>query len=232
MINLNGKYDQLSKEIQQLKQLLNNERKDNDLLQKEKEKREKEKLISENKLIEKLNKDNLYEMSLKSLNEVLKLNSYNVFKELKKKENIFFKKVEPLIDSQIKISDDKEINDIKNLLNQKIDKAEIYSIYYEGIKYFFFGLEEKNPIFYFDIFSSEARKHIKYLIGFTEILEKNTNIIDIECKNQGAIMFFADLMLQGDKLYNIMNFANKESQNNKEIIKILITCFNMQNYED
>ena len=39
-------------------------------------------------------------------------------------------------------------------------------------------------------------------------------------------------MLQGDKLYNIMNFANKESQNNKEIIKILITCFNMQNYED
>lgn len=45
-------------------------------------------------------------------------------------------------------------------------------------------------------------------------------------------MFLADLMLQGDKLYNIMNFANKESQNNKEIIKILITCFNMQNYED
>jgi len=259
--NLYSKYDQLAKEIQQLKQSLSDERKDNKLLQKEKdmEKKEKEKLISENKLIEQLSKDNLYEMSLKSLNEVLKLNSYNVsyiiknignlnligkllnnsfycfemvFKELKKKENIFFKKVEPLIDSQIKISDGKEINDIKNLLNQKIDKAEIYSIYYEGIKYFLFGLEEKNPIFYFDIFNSEARKHIKYLIGFTEILEKNTNIIDIESKYQEAIMFLADLMFKSDKLYNIMNFANKESQDNKEIIKILITCFNMQNYKD
>ena len=155
-----------------------------------------------------------------------------VLKELKKKENIFYKKVEPLIDSKIKLSDDKEINDIKNLLKQKIDKAEVYSIYYEGIKYFLFGLEEKNSIFYFDIFTSEARKHIKYLIGFTEILEKNTNIIDIEYKYQGAIMFLADLVFQADKLYNIMNFANKESQNNKEIIKILITCFNMKNYED
>ena len=45
-------------------------------------------------------------------------------------------------------------------------------------------------------------------------------------------MFLADLMFKSDKLYNIMNFANKESQDNKEIIKILITCFNMQNYKD
>ena len=197
-------------------------------------------------------------MSLKSLNDVLKLTSYNVtniiknvknlnlirkllnnsfycfemvFKELKKKENLFFKKVEPLIDGQINFSDDKEINEIKNLLKQKIDKAEIYSIYYEGIKNFLFGLEEKNPIFYFSVFNSEARKNIKYLIGFTEILEKNKNITDIECKYQGAIMFLADLMFEGDKLNNIMNFANKESQDNKEIIKILIACINIKNYE-
>ena len=258
--NLNSKYDQLEKEMQELKKLYNDENIDNKLIQKEKEmeKKEKEKLISENKFIEQLSKDNLYEMSLKSLNDVLKLTSYNVtniiknvknlnligkllnnsfycfemvFKELKKKENLFFKKVEPLIDGQINFSDDKEINEIKNLLKQKIDKAEIYSIYYEGIKNFLFGLEEKNPIFYFYVFNSEARKNIKYLIGFTEILEKNKNITDIECKYQGAIMFLADLMFEGDKLNNIMNFANKESQDNKEIIKILITCINIKNYE-
>ena len=270
--NLNKKYDILSNNFKELMQELKTDRQNNNSIKAKKEELEKEnkKLDSELKLNEYTYKNNLYETSIQSLNNILKLqstaitfilknkdklelieelykNAFNcfelVFKYFKKKEGLFFEIIEPFIDGDKDILNVKENVNIKNMLIQKIVKSDIYSPYYEGLKNFLFGFDEKSPTEAFEFMKGATRKNIKYLFGFTEILEKNSSIENIEYKYQGTIIYLLYLMMGKDKLSIVKELARKDCENKKDkstikdcqengnIIKTMISLLNGKNYE-
>ena len=270
--NLNKKCDILSNNVKELMQELKTERQNKSTIKAKKEELEKEnkKLDSELKINEYSYKNSLYENSIQSLNNILKLqstaitfilkskdkldliedlykNAFNcfelVFKYFKKKEGLFFEIIEPFIDGYKDILDVKESIHIKNILIQKIDKSDVYSPYYEGLKNFLFGFDEKNPTESFEFMKGVTRRNIKYLFGFTEILEKNTSIENVEYKYQGAIIYLLYSMMGKDKLSIVKEFARKDlekntnkstinnCQENGNIIKIMISLLNGKNYQ-
>ena len=61
------------------------------------------------------------------------------------------------------------------------------------------------------------------MIGFIEIFENNQNIENIEMKMQGAILFIMLKLCDDKKLISIFDEVNKNNENVRNIIKILIT---------
>ena len=73
----------------------------------------------------------------------------------------------------------------------------------------------------------EKKKNcIKQLIEFIEIFENNQNIENIEMKMQGAILFIMIKLFDDKKLISIFDEVNKNNENVRNIIKILISSIN------
>ena len=73
----------------------------------------------------------------------------------------------------------------------------------------------------------EKKKNcIKLLIEFIEIFENNQNIENIEMKMQGAILFIMLKLYDDKKLISIFDEVNKNNDNVRNIIKILISSLN------
>ena len=73
----------------------------------------------------------------------------------------------------------------------------------------------------------EKKKNcIKQLIEFIEIFENNQNIENIEMKMQGAILFIMLKLCDDKKLISIFDEVNKNNENVRNIIKILISSIN------
>ena len=88
---------------------------------------------------------------------------------------------------------------------------------------------KKNQKIDYDIFSGEEPKFI-FLIGqlilFTELLEDNMNISDIESKYQASVHYIVDSCLEKDFINNMI----REKSNYKEKTKKMMSICNGDNY--
>ena len=75
------------------------------------------------------------------------------------------------------------------------------------------------------------RRNIKYLFQFTDVLEKNHDIPDIECKYNGAILFVLNNMMNEEVLYSLLSVAKSVDTTNGEIIKNMLICVNRENFD-
>ena len=152
--------------------------------------------------------------------------------EMSKNTSLFYNDIKPFIYGFYKLTDDDAVKSIKKLLEEKISKGAIYSKYYEALKKFLFGIDGKTPNQIFEIIlSDEERINIEYLFQFTDVLEKNYDIANIECKYDGAILFVLNDMMNFDDLCSLLTIAKTVNTRNEEIIKTMIICLNKKNLD-
>jgi DNA-binding protein Fis len=152
--------------------------------------------------------------------------------EMGKNTSLFYNDIKPFIYGFYKLTDDDAVKSIKKLLEEKISKGAIYSKYYEALKKFLFGNDGKTPNQIFEIIlSDEERINIEYLFQFTDVLEKNYDIANIECKYDGAILFVLNDMMNFDDLCSLLTIAKTVNTRNEEIIKTMIICLNKKNLD-
>ena len=122
-----------------------------------------------------------------------------------------------------------DLSQLERLISEKIQKGDVCSIYYKGLKYLLFGLDGKvgcEMLVMFNDLDQSKKKYIKELIGFIEILENNQNIKDIEMKLQGTILFIILKLVDEKKLLSVLDEGNKNNENIRDIMKILIYSIN------
>ena len=140
--------------------------------------------------------------------------------------------ISPLIGKNLENKEDQEKwKVIKDKIIEKVKKKNLASIYYEGILELFYGVNhlKKNEKIDYDIFSGEEPK-FKFLIGqlilFTELLEDNMNIGDIELKYQACVNYIVDSCVDKD----FINIVILEKSNSQEKTKKMISICNSENY--
>ena len=141
-------------------------------------------------------------------------------------ENLLFLRIESLLNNN---KNDSDLSQIAKLLLEKIQKNDACSIYYEGVKNLLFGDDEKTNLEMLkvlNILDEKKKYYIKQLIEFIEIFENNQNIENIEMKMQGAILFIMLKLYDDKKLISIFDEVNKNNDNVRNIIKILISSLN------
>ena len=156
------------------------------------------------------------------------------FKQLHAKikdSSLFYNSIKPFIIGIYKLTDDDAVKNIKILFKEKISKGANYSKYYEALQKLLFGIDDKTPTQMFEIILSESRRNIKYLFQFTDVLEKNHDIPDIECKYNGAILFVLNNMMNEEVLYSLLSVAKSVDTTNGEIIKNMLICVNRENFD-
>ena len=190
------------------------------------------------KLLDNVFKDNLIFINaiLKSDNklELVETTFETVFKcfesilseMVKIYDNLLYKKIEIFI-KVIKYSS--EASQLEKLILEKIQKGDVCSIYYEGLRNLLFGIDGKTNCELFNVlntFDESKIRYLKKLIGFIEIFENNQNIKGIEVKLQGALLFIISKLLDKEMFIAISNKVNKNNEDIRFIIKILISSIN------
>ena len=152
------------------------------------------------------------------------------YKELN--DNLLYYEISPLIGKNLENKEDQEKwKVIKNKIIEKVKKKNLASIYYEGILELFFGINhlKKNEKIDCDIFSGEEPK-FKFFIGqlilFTELIEDNMNIGDIELKYQASVNYIVDSCVDKD----FINTVIQEKSNYQEKTKKMMSICNSENY--
>ena len=187
------------------------------------------------KLLDSVLKDNsiLISVILKSANSLsLIKETFEIFfkqfvlilQEIKNCENSLYLRIEPLLNNN---KGNSNLSQIEKLLVEKIQKNDICSIYYKGVKNLLFGDDEKASLGnVLNTFDEKKKLYIQQLIGFIEIFENNQNIENIEMKMQGAILFIMLKLYDEKKLIFIFDEVTKNNENVRNIIKILISSLN------
>ena len=162
---------------------------------------------------------------------------YNIFYTLSEyykelNDNLLYYEISPLIGKNLENKEDQEKwKVIKDKIIEKVKKKNLASIYYEGILELFFGINhlKKNEKIDYDIFSGEEPK-FKFLIGqlilFTELIENNMNIGDIELKYQASVNYIVDSCVDKDFINNVI----QEKSNYQEKTKKMMSICNSENY--
>ena len=238
--DLTKKIDALSENWDSLKDFLfgKNNRKDNTVVNNDKE------IESKNKM----NCENAYKVSLKFLDNVFKdkLTSIcSIVKEGHKEllcEGTFeavFRCFEIILEELKKIEDDLLCAKVESFLNckenilaqilienilfKKIEKGDSCSLYYKAIKDLLFWTDGKDNREKIHSLDQSQKDYIIKLVGFIEIYEKNQNITEVESKLQGALLYIILNFLDCEKLLTFVADETKDNINERNIIKTLIS---------
>ena len=199
-------------------------------------------IISETKRNSKLHINGI--QSLEKLSESM-LSFSEAFQDLitfeNKKEKSLYQNIEPFIGKIIQKKEDiDKWLKIKEMINAKIKKNSVFSIYYRGLLEFLFGIEylkDKNGKIDYDILSnekSEILRNVKRIIKILEVCEENCDLNKIEEKFQAAIIYFYYKIGISEVMLNLFIFEEEvkinKSIHNKTIMK-LISCLNSANHE-
>lgn len=166
----------------------------------------------------------------KDLHNISELNSYfvsfnTVSKHLKAfKKDLLLNKIIPFIGKELKTMEEKiEWEKINKLIIGKINDNKVWSNYYQGLIDLLFepqNLKQKKE-YHYNIFygcDSDFIIFIEKLILFIEILEDNSNLINIESIYQGAMLVLGYSFLGCDGLLKIVKSEPSEKLIFRKII--------------